>query len=193
MTDTAPGPRKRRPLSESETYARVAPWLTLAIGCIAALGVVVAAIASVQSANASAEARGVSKANAVLVGCLNRYADASASTSQAVRDASAKVTTATIARDTALDVEGVAFLDLVEALRAEKYEPAILEALSESLKDRAAAALVLAQAQADLEQARADNPVPPPPTVFCELKEPSNGDNDTPPQSAIPSSSSASP
>lgn len=140
------------------------------IGLLGAAALIVAAVAGIRASGASERAEANSTANAALVACLNAYAALNSDTSAAVREASVKRDDATKARDKALDREGIAFLDLVEALRAEKYRPAILDRLADTLRDRADAAADLAAAQANLDQVRKDNPPVPSPAVFCDVE-----------------------
>lgn len=156
-------------------HDRYAPLLVVPIGLVGAAALLIAAIAGIDASSAAAKAEANSTANAALVGCLNQYAKLNAANNAAVRDATIERDEAVVNRDAALDREGVAFLDLVEALRAEKYRPEILDRLSETLQSRARAAAALAIAQEDLDKVRQENPPVPAPAVFCDVEIDENG------------------
>lgn len=151
-------------------HDQIAPLLVVPIGLLGAAALIIAAIAGVNASGASQRAESNSSANAALVKCLNEYAGLSAVSNAAVRDATVKRDTAVVVRDAALDEEGIAFLALVEALRAEKYRPVILDQLAETLRDRAEAAADLEAAQADLDAVRKAFPPVPAPAVFCDVE-----------------------
>lgn len=90
-----------------------------------------------------------------LLACFDEYAAASSTASVEVREASVVKDAATAARDLALR-------DLTGALRS-KDEARARAAFARL--DRASGDLV--DAQAALDEARAENPVPPPPSQFC--------------------------
>lgn len=151
-------------------YTRFAKILLIVCLITATGGVIIGTTAQVQSGKAV-------QANKTLTECLNRYSAAQSLSSQAVRDASELVTEKTVLRDIALDEEGEAFQRLVDSLRAKKYKPAILDALSDALAGRAEAATALQSAQDNLSLVRADNPVVPPPATFCRIEQ-NSADNE---------------
>ena len=151
-------------------HDRVAPFLIVPIGVLGASALLVAAIAGVDASSAAAKAEANSTANAALVKCLNEYARLSATSNAAVREATVERDVAVVKRDAALDEEGIAFLALIEALRAEKYRPAILDTLSDTLHERARAAADLEAAQQNLDDVRKEFPPTPAPAVFCNVE-----------------------
>jgi hypothetical protein len=108
---------------------------------------------------------------ALLLKCFDRYAELQSASSVAVREASVVKDRRTAERDDALNAEGEAFKDLVEAaLTGEGIPPELVQRLSETLHDRADAARQLDRAQAALDKAREDNPIPPAPSEFCSVQ-----------------------
>lgn len=106
-----------------------------------------------------------------LLKCFDRYAELQSASSVAVREASVVKDARTAERDDALNAEGRAFKALVEAALTEDDIPAeLVQRLSETLHDRAVAARKLDRAQAALDAARAEHPVPPPPSAFCSVQ-----------------------
>jgi hypothetical protein len=145
--------------------------LVVPIGLIGAAALMIAAIAGVNASGAAAKAEANSTANAALVECLNDYADKSASSNTAVREATVMRDKAVVDRDAALDEEGIAFLKLVEDLKAQKVTSVkAFNELIRTLRERAVKAQALEEAQAHLDQVRRENPPVPPPTVFCDVK-----------------------
>lgn len=108
--------------------------------------------------------------NTRLLGCFNQYAKASSESSTAVRVASVRKDAATTERDNTLNEEGRAFLRVVDHLLADSVTPQDVQNLRDSLRLRAVAAAKLDRAQAALDTAREDNPVPPPPSTFCSAR-----------------------
>lgn len=109
--------------------------------------------------------------NTKLLACFDRYAELQSASSVAVREASVVKDKRTAERDDALNAEGQAFKDLVEdALAGEGIPPEAVQRLSETLHDRAVAAERLDRAQAALDEARRENPIPPAPSEFCAVK-----------------------
>lgn len=138
-----------------------------------------------------------------LLACFNVFAEVQSSSSDAVREASVKKDLAAAARDEAeaarddaLNAEGLAFRNLTSAIRksfagkpvSPELSRQLFEELDETLAQRHRAARKLdrkqeryAVAQAALDRARRDNPVPDPPSEFC-----ASGDGPTAAGSAWP-------
>lgn len=148
-------------------YARWAPIVTSIVALVAVIGVVVGASASVtngrQDARANATFAAVQK-------CFDRYAEAQSASSKAVRDASVAKDEAQSARDDALNAEGRAFKAVVRKIIADTLSPADVQWLYDTLDARDAAGRRLDRAQAELDRARAQNPVPSAPSSFCSVK-----------------------
>ena len=106
--------------------------------------------------------------NTHLLACLDQYASSSSSASSAVRDATVARDQATAARDNTLNAEGRAFLVAVNHILDQDITPADVQNLRDALQDRTDAAEKLDKAQATLDKARRENPVPNPPSVFCQ-------------------------
>lgn len=104
-----------------------------------------------------------------LLGCFDQFAAASSASSKAVRVASAAKDVATTNRDNALNAEGRAFQRVTDGLLDKSVTPADIKALNDALADRNDAAAALDDAQDALDKAREDNPIPDPPSVFCEV------------------------
>ena len=102
-----------------------------------------------------------------LLACINDYADASSTSSKAVRVASAKKDVATADFNLALNAEGAAFKRLIGAILAENVKPADVQRLYDTLDERDRAGRALVAAQDELNEARRENPVPDPPSEFC--------------------------
>lgn len=107
---------------------------------------------------------------AKLLNCFDDYAAAASESSVAVREASVRKDEATSVRDDALAVEGEAFQTVVEHILAGDLEPAQVKHLADTLEARAHAARLLDQAQTALDKARRENPVPKPPSQFCNVQ-----------------------
>lgn len=105
-----------------------------------------------------------------LLACFDRFAGASSSSSQAVRDASVAKDIATADRDDALNAEGVAFLRLSRQILNDNVTPDAFQDLVVTLEARKDASAELDAAQADLDRARRENPVPNPPSEFCDVQ-----------------------
>jgi uncharacterized membrane protein YccC len=135
-------------------------YLSSVVGIIAAVGLVLGVIGVYVNSQQDKE-------NARLLACLDQYASSSSSSSIAVREASVRKDAATAERDDALNVEGRAFQRLVEHIVAQDATPADVKVLAVALQHRADAAEKLDRAQAELDKVRKDNPVPPPPSKFC--------------------------
>lgn len=159
MTDTnTTAYRGRYDRWRAETYPRFAPalaTLTLVIASIASIGVFI--LTRVQGAEQERRATAISD----LQKCFDTYASRSASTSKAVRDASSEVSDATTARDVALD----ALFRYIATDPAEDT-PRGVRLFAKLLATNAD----LVSSQANLAQVRADNPVPDPPSSFCDVK-----------------------
>lgn len=147
-------------------YERYAPFLVILIGIAAATGIWVGATAAIGNARQD-------EANAKLLDCLNDYAGANSSSTKAVRDAAEAKDIAVAHFNGTLNGEGEAFLRLVRALinpdtKSTDY-PLLLQTLERTLEVRADAGQQVIDAQAVLDKARKDNPVPDPPAIFCDL------------------------
>lgn len=113
-----------------------------------------------QDASAAAANKARDAESARLLACFDDYAAASASTSQAVRDASVVLADATTMRDVALD----AIFRYIATDPAEDT-PRGARLFGQLLSSNAA----LVDAQAELARVRADNPVPDAPSTFCAV------------------------
>lgn len=105
-----------------------------------------------------------------LLACFDDFAGASSTSSQVIREASVRKDVATAERDDALNAEGKAFQKLVERILTDNVKPKHVEELADTLADRHRAARKLDRAQAALDEARRENPVPAPPSEFCSVK-----------------------
>lgn len=119
----------------------------------------------------NSEQASVQDAQQQLLECFDEYAAASSTSSKATRKASIRKDEATAERDNALNAEGVAFQRLVRHILAETVTPDDVKALADTLDARAAAAKKLDRAQAALDKARAENPIPEPPSEFCKASD----------------------
>ena len=155
-----------------EFYNRYAHGITTATALLALAAIAIGAGASVTNAQQSAEFRAESSLRDAerdrLLECFNDYAAVQSSGSSAVRVAQVEKDEATTVRDNELNREGRAFLRLVRGILDQTAEETDLDALAESLRHRNKAARRLDRAQDALDRARAENPVPPPPSMFCE-------------------------
>lgn len=104
-----------------------------------------------------------------LLECFDEFAALSSASSVAVREAAAAKDIATAARDTTLNEEGLAFRKLTRKILAQTVSADDIKRLDEALAARARAGRALERAQADLDQAREDNPIPPAPSKFCAV------------------------
>lgn len=127
-------------------------WLYFGALVLAIIGIGVAVSASVTNARQDSDQNR-------LLACFDDYAKASSSSTQVVREA-------TKVRDEATQVRDRAFTDLFEYVFTDPPEdsPEGLR-LFTALTDANAA---LVEAQITLALARRDNPVPPPPSRFCD-------------------------
>ena len=147
-----------------QVYEKVAP--VLVVFCL--LASLFASVGTYWGARVNAaQDRARTADNTRLLGCFNEYAKASSTSSTAVRVASVRKDAATSERDDTLNEEGRAFLTVVDHLLTNQVTPADVKNLRDALQHRAAAAAKLDRAQAALDEARKDNPVPPPPSTFC--------------------------
>lgn len=143
-------------------------WIYLAgIGMVAVVGLLIGVIGLYATA-ASNKAR--DEQNTELLACFDRYAELQSASSVAVREASVAKDQATTLRDDALNVEGRAFQAVVNELLAGNLTPASVKRLAHTLEVRAEASEGLDVAQDNLDKARAENPVPKPPSQFCSVK-----------------------
>lgn len=106
-----------------------------------------------------------------LLACFDRYAATSSTSSQVIRVASVRKDEATADRDDALNIEGQAFLQLTKRILAGDVTAADVKRLADALDDRARASRELDRAQDALDKARRENPIPDPPSKFCNEKE----------------------
>jgi hypothetical protein len=162
-----------------EWYGRNAP-LIVGVMFLLTLVSVIVGVAGVfennrQDANASAANKTRDEQNARvlaaqqhLLDCFDQYAAASSTSSKRVRVASIAKDVATSAWVDAMNAEGVAFLRVTHGIRKHTVTPADFDALDAALAVRAKAGRALDRAQEALDKARADNPVPPPPSTFCQ-------------------------
>lgn len=159
-------------------YVRVSPHLIIPIGLVAAIAMVVAASAAVtngqqdrrdarDSAARDAQVMAVQAAQQKLLECFDRYAAVSSTSSKEVRDASVQKDDAMSGFFTTLGVEGRAFKRVTHRILTSDVTAADVRHLDHALALRAHAQLLLEQAQDALDQARADNPIPDPPSEFC--------------------------
>lgn len=148
-------------------YYRRAPALVTAVAIIALIGIWLAAAATIT--NGRQDARADVRDSAVQR-CFDRYAQAQSASSQAVRDASIAKDEATKVFNQALNDEGQAFKVLVKNLRDRSVTPEQVQRLYRTLARRDRAGRAVERAQTELDQARAENPVPPAPSEFCSVK-----------------------
>ena len=155
-------------------YDRVAPWLTLATILMAAVGIWIGVIGvfanNRQDAQAAAEQASRDKDTKALLKCFDDYARESSASSSAVREASVRKDAATVARDNALDAEGRAFQAVVDHLLDNAVTPTDVKNLRDALQVRNDAAARLDRAQRALDKVREENPVPAPPSTFCQTR-----------------------
>lgn len=145
-------------------YDRWAPVFVVAVALLALIGIWIGTAATFangrQDAERAAEAAARDSQTRDLLACFDDYAAAQSASSGAVREASVVKDRATSRRDTA-------FSDVLNALLTEEQDQQQVRTLFERLS-RANAALV--DAQAALDTARAENPVPDPPSEFCSVE-----------------------
>lgn len=147
-------------------YARIAPALVVFCLCasiFASLGTF--AVSQAQEADRAAR----EAENRTLLDCFDQYATASSSSSKAVRAASVQVDAARVTHDLALNAEGEAFEVLVRHLLTQTVTPAHVRRLLTTLEARSRTGAELAATQRNLDRVRRANPVPDPPSKFCEL------------------------
>lgn len=135
-------------------YDKWAPAFVIMVGILAVIGIAIGAGATVTNGQQDRRADAQTKA---LLACFDEYTSASATTSKAVRDASVEKDAASAVRDVKL---GLALSALVAGLPN----------LDDRVADLVAANAVLVDAQKALDAARDDNPVPDPPSEFCNVK-----------------------
>lgn len=131
------------------------------------IGVVGTFVNAGQNADRAADNKVRDEANAALLACFNEYAEAQSSGSTVIRAKTVLKDVATAERDDALNAEGIAFQRLVQHILAQDVTPEDVQMLAETLDARSHAAANLKRAQAALDKARRDNPVPDPPSEFC--------------------------
>lgn len=142
----------------NDTYARFAPLIVifcLLISTCAAVGVLW--LTKVQGDEQEKRADGFRG----LQQCFDTYATKSSLTSQAVRDASADVSVATTQRDVALNA--VFRYIATEPAEDDPVGVRLFAALLDSNTE-------LVRTQAELAKVRRLNPVPDPPSTFCEVR-----------------------
>jgi hypothetical protein len=163
-----------------EWYGRNAP-LIVGVMFLLTLVSVIVGVAGVfennrQDANASAANKTRDEQNARvlaaqqhLLDCFDQYAKASSSSSSRIRVATIAKDVATAERDVTLNAEGVAFLHFVRLIaNGQANGIQDIRPLEDALAARAKAGRKLERAQAELDRVRAANPVPPPPSTFCQ-------------------------
>lgn len=138
-------------------YARIAPALVIFCLC-ASLFASVGTFAVQQAQEADRDAR--VQETRVLLDCFNRYASASASTSKAVRTAVVRVDQARVRRDRALQL----LFDQI-VTNPPEGDPTTARIFTRVLETNRA----LVTSQQQLDRVRRQNPVPDPPSTFCEL------------------------
>lgn len=120
-----------------------------------------------EQARRNSENAAVLSAQQTLLDCFDAYAAASSSSSKAVRVASVAKDEATAEFNRTLNVEGLAFKRLIGGILDESTTPADVRNLYDTLDARAKAGRQLDHAQDALDKARAENPIPDPPSEFC--------------------------
>lgn len=148
-------------------YDRVAPILVIACLLLASLFASVGMYA--QSRVNAAQDRQRAHDVQALLECFDAYASAASASSTAVRRATQVRDEATTVRDDALNAEGRAFQTVVEHLLADAVTPGDVQVLADALAARSTAARRLDAAQAGLDRARREHPVPPP-SEFCTVQ-----------------------
>lgn len=132
-------------------YDKWAPAFVIMVGVLAVIGIAIGAGATVTNGQQDRRADASTKA---ILKCFDEYTEASAATSKAVREASVKKDAASAIRDVML---GRALSGLVSGAPN----------LNDRVADLVGANAVLVDAQRALDEARAANPVPDPPSEFC--------------------------
>lgn len=168
MAANDPYPRSQLPLPR---------WFLIYAAVISAIAVVSLVLGGIgvfvnnrQDAQQAADQAARDKDTKTLLDCFDRYARESSGSSTAVRAATVERDAATAARDDALDTEGRAFLIAINHLLDNAVTPQDVQGLRDALEARNAAADRLDRAQAKLDKARRDNPVPAPPSTFCSTR-----------------------
>lgn len=144
-------------------------WYAGVVLAFALAGVLIGVTNIIANNRQDAEAAAANKARdeqaAALVECLNRYSVQTETRSNVLGDATEVRDAATERRDDALNAEGNAFLHFVQLLVDGKADgPEDIQPLLDSLKKRATTSRALDRAQALLDQAREDYPVPKAPS-----------------------------
>lgn len=166
------GLRSRYETWRTDTYQKWAPAMvafSLITACCASIGVLW--LTKVQGDEQDKRAEDI----AGLQGCFDTYARLSSSTSKAVRDASVEVSEATTDVSRATTARDVALDDVFNYIATDPAEDdpkgarlfATLLGTNAALVDTQAELVV---AQADLAHVRTENPVPDPPSTFCEVQ-----------------------
>jgi hypothetical protein len=148
-------------------YYRRAPALVTGVAVIALIGIWLAAAATIT--NGQQDRRADARDTAVQR-CFDRWADAQSASSTAVREASVAKDEATKRFNQALNDEGAAFKKLVKKILAQDVQPTDVKKLYDTLAARDRAGRAVERAQAGLDKARKDNPVPDAPSEFCSVK-----------------------
>lgn len=148
-------------------YDKWAPLMVTAVALLALVGIWIGTSATIT--NGRQDARD-NAATEKVQACFDRYAEAQSASSQAVRDASAAKDVAEAQFNRALNAEGRAFKALTDELLADNLTEKDVQRLRDTLADRDEAGQAVVRAQADLDRARAENPVPEAPSKFCSVK-----------------------
>jgi hypothetical protein len=146
-------------------YARFAKILLIVCLLTATGGVIIGTTAQIASGENG-------RATRSLVACLNDWSAKSSASSKAVRTASEKKDIAVTKFNATLADEGEAFLDLVESFvnpAGDHDTEQLLLDLERTLQLRADANYEVILAQNELDQAREDYPLPPAPSLYCDL------------------------
>lgn len=157
-----------------QRFAQSVAWIALlssAVGIWIGVGAVLTN--GRQDAQRATEAKIRDEEQATLLGCFDRFATALAGSLPPVREASAYRDNATAVRDTAMQQVARELGKVIRAaVEGTLDDPADdLKALSRALDRLTVAGERLDTAQAALEEARAENPYPAPPSSFCTLND----------------------
>lgn len=148
-------------------YDRWAPVVVTLTALLAVIGIWIGTAATITNGQQDARENVATKK---VQGCFDRYAQAQSASSKAVRVASEEKDRATAIRDDALNDEGRAFKVLVRKILTESVKPKDVQRLAATLDARDRAGIRLDRAQAALDLAREENPVPSAPSEFCSVK-----------------------
>ena len=148
-------------------YYKWAPMVATGIAVLALIGIWIATSATIVNGRQDAAA---DEANRKVQACFDAYASAQSASSSAVREASVIKDAATEKFNQALNAEGRAFKVVVAKILADEVTPADVQRLYDTLDARDRAGAAVEEAQAKLDKAREDNPVPPAPSEFCSVQ-----------------------